>query len=198
MTKNAKNSDHLQIVDLPKTTTVQISLPLLEAFANIENSFFELCIDAGQQVLGAMMEQDREELCGPRWKRDPERSAGRTGTTRSEVTLGGRRIPRQARTASRRDNQTLLFRHLRCQKARAAAFQYLSIRRMQLKGLSGPGMLEHDDPHTDCESQDQEDPRELATVLVRLRDHRIGQHHENRSPRERLDERQPEGRQVSE
>jgi transposase-like protein len=93
MTKHAKKSDHLQIVDLPKTTTVQIPLPLLEAFANIENSFFELCIDAGQQVLGAMMEQDREELCGPRWKRDPERSAGRTGTTRSEVTLGGRRIP---------------------------------------------------------------------------------------------------------
>ncbi len=93
MTKNAKKSDHLQIVDLPKTTTVQISLPLLEAFANIENSFFELCIDAGRQVLSSMMEQDREELCGPRWKRDPERSAGRTGTTRSEVTLGGRRIP---------------------------------------------------------------------------------------------------------
>jgi transposase-like protein len=93
MTKNAKKSDHLQIVDLPKTTTVQIPLPLLGAFANIENSFFELCIDAGRQVLSSMMEQDREELCGPRWKRDPERSAGRTGTTRSEVTLGGRRIP---------------------------------------------------------------------------------------------------------
>jgi putative transposase len=38
------------------------------------------------------VEQDREALCGPRWKRDPERSAGRAGTTRSEVTLGGRRI----------------------------------------------------------------------------------------------------------
>jgi putative transposase len=40
-----------------------------------------------------MMEQDREDLCGPRWKRDPDRSAGRSGTTRSEITLGGRRIP---------------------------------------------------------------------------------------------------------
>ena len=93
MTKHAKKSDHLQLVEEPKTTTVQISLPLLEAFGNIENSFFELCIDAGQQVLGAMMEQDREELCGPRWKRDPDRSAGRAGTTKSEITLGGRRIP---------------------------------------------------------------------------------------------------------
>ncbi len=38
------------------------------------------------------MEQDREDLCGPRWKRDPDRSAGRGGTTQSEVTFGGRRI----------------------------------------------------------------------------------------------------------
>ncbi len=93
MTKHAKKSDHLQLVDLPKTTTVEIPLPLLGAFANIENSFFDLCVTAGRQVLDAMMEQDREELCGPRWKRDADRSAGRTGTTQSEVTLGGRRIP---------------------------------------------------------------------------------------------------------
>jgi putative transposase len=93
MTKHAKKSNHLQAVDLPKTMAVEIPLPFLEAFDNIEKSFFELCIDAGQQVLGAMMEQDREDLCGPRWKRDPDRRAGRAGTTKSEVTLGGRRIP---------------------------------------------------------------------------------------------------------
>ena len=92
MNKHAKKSDHLQAVDLPKTMAVEIPLPLLGAFANIEKSFFELCIDSGQQVLQAMMEQDREDLCGPRWKRDPDRSAGRGGTTKSEVTLGGRRI----------------------------------------------------------------------------------------------------------
>lgn len=93
MTKHAKKSAQLQLVDPPRTTRVEIPLPLLGAFAGIQNSFFELCVEAGQQVLFAMMEQDREDLCGPRWKRDPERSAGRAGTTRSEVTLGGRRIP---------------------------------------------------------------------------------------------------------
>jgi hypothetical protein len=92
MTKHAKKSDHLQLVEAPKTATVEIPLPLLGAFANIERSFFDLCIDAGQQVLASMMEQDREDLCGPRWKRDPDRVAGRAGTTKSEVTLGGRRI----------------------------------------------------------------------------------------------------------
>lgn len=93
MTKHARKSAQLQLVDSPRTTSVEIPLPLLGAFAKIQNSFFDLCVEAGQQVLLAMMEQDREELCGPRWKRDPERSAGRAGTTRSEVTLGGRRIP---------------------------------------------------------------------------------------------------------
>ena len=93
MNKHAKKSSHLQAVDLPRTTTVQIPLPILGAFENIQESLFEFFIDVGQQVLGAMMEQDREDLCGPRWQRDPNRRAGRAGTTQSEVTLGGRRIP---------------------------------------------------------------------------------------------------------
>ncbi len=92
MTKHAKKSDHLQLVDDPKTAIVEVPLPLLGAIANTEQSFLELCVDAGQQVLASMMEQDREDLCGPRWKRDPDRQAGRAGTTPSEVTLGGRRI----------------------------------------------------------------------------------------------------------
>lgn len=92
MSKHAKKSDQLQLVDVSRTTTVEIPLPMLGVFADIQKSFFDLCVDAGQQVLFAMMEQDREELCGPRWKRDPRRSAGRAGSTQSEVTLGGRRI----------------------------------------------------------------------------------------------------------
>ena len=88
MTKHAKNSNHLQAVDMPKAMAVEIPLPLLEAFGNIENSFFELCIDSGQQVLQAMMEQDREDLCGPRWKRDPDRRAGRRGHEVSHCLRG--------------------------------------------------------------------------------------------------------------
>ena len=45
-----------------KAATVQIPLPVLGAFASIERSYFDLCIRAGQQVLDAMMEQDRPEL----------------------------------------------------------------------------------------------------------------------------------------
>ena len=92
MTKHVRTSRRRQAVERPPAATVRIPLPVLGAFARIERSYFELCIRAGQQVLDAMMEQDRTALCGPRWKRDPDRQAGRAGTTPSEGTLGGRRI----------------------------------------------------------------------------------------------------------
>ena len=102
MKKHAKKSRHLQAVNPPATASVEIPLPLLGAFVGIERSYFDLCIRAGQQVLDAMMEQDREELCGPRWHRDLDRQAGRAGTTPSEVTLGGRRVRmRRPRVRSR-------------------------------------------------------------------------------------------------
>jgi hypothetical protein len=64
--KRAKKCDQLHLVNRPQTAMVEIPLPPLGAFANIERSFFDLCINAGQQVLASMMEQDREDLCGPR------------------------------------------------------------------------------------------------------------------------------------
>ena len=89
MTKHARKSPRPHAVERPQSATIEVPLPVLGAFASIECSYFELCIRAGQQVLDAMMEQDRTELCGPRGKHAPERRAGRAGTTASEVTLGG-------------------------------------------------------------------------------------------------------------
>jgi putative transposase len=92
MGKNATTASHLQLVDPPAPVGVQIPLPLLGALTNAENAFFDLCIGVGQQVLQVLMEQDREELCGAKGKHDPNRTAIRSGSTASEVTLGGRRI----------------------------------------------------------------------------------------------------------
>lgn len=75
-----------------QAVAVQVPLPLVEALQSAEEAFFELCVRAGQEVLGAMMEQDRTARCGPKWSRQPDRTARRSGTTRSEVTLGGRRV----------------------------------------------------------------------------------------------------------
>ena len=62
-----------------RPATVQIPLPVLGAFASIERSYFELCIRAGQQVLDAMMEQDRTALCGPALETRPRSPGGPRG-----------------------------------------------------------------------------------------------------------------------
>ena len=107
MTKHASKSSHLQLVDLPETVAVQVPLPVLGALANAENAFFELCVDVGQQVFSVLMEQDRESLCGAKGKHDPERRAHRGGSTPSDITLGGRRIPVRRLRARSRDGEEL-------------------------------------------------------------------------------------------
>src|SRR4030095_1569871 len=76
----------------PPMATVQVPLPLLAVLQDTRTAFFGLCLDAGQQVLGTMMEEDREQLCGPKHVPNPERRAYRSGSTGGEVTRGGRRI----------------------------------------------------------------------------------------------------------
>ena len=76
----------------PPVATVQVPLPLLDVLTETRTAFFGLCLDAGQQVLRTMMEQDREQLCGPKHVPNPTRRAVRGGSTRGEVTLGGRRL----------------------------------------------------------------------------------------------------------
>jgi transposase-like protein len=65
---------------------------MLSALEDIDRAFFGVCVDAGKQVLDAMMEHDRTALCGLPWKPDEERPGRRSGSTESPVTLGGRRI----------------------------------------------------------------------------------------------------------
>lgn len=90
------------------TVTVQMPLPMLASLEDVRLGFHTLCIDAGRQVLSAMMEQDRTALCGPKWRANPEREAQRAGHTTSLVVLGGRQIeirrPR-ARSAERGERE---------------------------------------------------------------------------------------------
>ena len=72
---------------------VQLPLGMLATLEDVREGFFSLCVSAGRQVLFAMMERDREAVCGPKWIPNVDRRAVRAGTTKSEVTLGGRRIP---------------------------------------------------------------------------------------------------------
>ncbi len=87
--------------------SIQLPLPLLSCLKAVKEGFFELCIHVGEQALHALMEQDRTELCGAKWSRDPSRRAVRGGSTSSEITLGGRRVGVRRLRASTVDGQEL-------------------------------------------------------------------------------------------
>src|SRR5947208_5681933 len=90
MKKSRTGSPAGEALAPPPVVTVQLPLPVLDVLADTRTAFFGLCLDAGQQVLRTLMEQERARLCGPKNVPNPERRAYRGGSVRGEVTLGGR------------------------------------------------------------------------------------------------------------
>jgi transposase-like protein len=71
----------------------QMLLPLLGLMATIKGALFELVLGSGLGVLQALLEQEREQLCGARYRHDPKRKASRAGyADEAELVLGGRRV----------------------------------------------------------------------------------------------------------
>lgn len=52
-----------------------------------------LSVDVGLKVLHELMEQEADEVVGPKGKHEPDRNAYRHGHEPGKVTLGGRRVP---------------------------------------------------------------------------------------------------------
>ena len=75
-----------------RTVSIQVPLPVLGVLNGVREAFHGLCITTGLQVLQAMMEGDREDLCGPKGRHQVERPAWRGGSVASQVTLGGREV----------------------------------------------------------------------------------------------------------
>ena len=57
-----------------------------------QEGLMALSVGVGLGVLAELMEEEVEEVVGPKGKHDPERSATRHGHEAGEVTLGGRRV----------------------------------------------------------------------------------------------------------
>ncbi len=64
------------------------------AVATVREGLHELVVRSGLGVVGAMLEADREQLCGPRYAHS-EHGAHRAGHARSELAMGGRRVAMQ-------------------------------------------------------------------------------------------------------
>ena len=84
MKKTAKDAPCRQ-----DATTTQLTLPPLAA---LPQEVFGLVVHAGLRVLGAMLEADRDRLCGPRYEHDKGRERFRAGYAPGELAMGGRRV----------------------------------------------------------------------------------------------------------
>jgi transposase-like protein len=67
-------------------------LQIAQVLVGAQDALHEMIVDVGQQVLAALLEQDREALCGAKGRRDPDRDAYRYGHNRGHMVLGGRKI----------------------------------------------------------------------------------------------------------
>jgi len=77
---------------VPHTESPLRHLPLVDLLVDTKTELLELALRSGLKVFTTMLEEDRTAICGPRYAHEPERSASRAGTTRSEVVLGGRKV----------------------------------------------------------------------------------------------------------
>ena len=87
-----------------KPVTIQVPLPVLGVVNGVREAFHGLCVATGLQVLEAMMEADREVLCGPRGRHQVERAAWRAvhgpGEEAGMTLSPGSQAPRGAGKAS--------------------------------------------------------------------------------------------------
>jgi hypothetical protein len=87
-----------QTVSVARATSDEAVLPervqevLGELVGAAKEGLLALSVEVGLGVLGALVEEEVDELVGPKGKWNPERTAVRHGRENGEVTLGGRRV----------------------------------------------------------------------------------------------------------
>lgn len=62
------------------------------AMLDVRATLHDAIVSAGMSVLGAMLEEERARLCGPRYEHQPGRRATRSGHADGELAVGGRRM----------------------------------------------------------------------------------------------------------
>ena len=75
-------------LDLPE----EIQLEIAGLAGKLREGLLALSVGVGLKVMDELIEEELVRLCGPKGKHDPERSARRHGSRRSQVVLGGREV----------------------------------------------------------------------------------------------------------
>jgi len=70
-----------------QSARVQLLLPEI-----LRATLLDTVLEAGMKAVEGLLEQERSELCGPRYAHDADRAAWRAGHAPSELAMGGRRV----------------------------------------------------------------------------------------------------------
>lgn len=70
----------------------RVQVVLGELVGAAREGLLAMSVGVGLGVLHELMDEEVQEVCGPRGKHDPERSVYRHGSDEGEVTLGSRRV----------------------------------------------------------------------------------------------------------
>jgi len=92
MSKTAPRNRSRQPQFSPKRPASTIELRLPGLLRETREALRELVLRSGLEVFQALLEEDREALCGPRSRPQVSRSAFRYGFDRGQVVLGGRKV----------------------------------------------------------------------------------------------------------
>jgi putative transposase len=71
----------------------EVRVAMDDIASTMREGLLAMAVDAGLSVMQALMDESVNELCGPKGKHLPERTAVRHGSEDGSVTLGGRRVP---------------------------------------------------------------------------------------------------------
>jgi putative transposase len=88
-----------------QSPTQQLRLPLREL---VREALLDTVVISGLEYVSEVVEEERTELCGLRYRHDPERQAVRAGSMASSLTLGGRRVEVEPRVRSLDGHQVKL------------------------------------------------------------------------------------------
>jgi transposase-like protein len=70
----------------------QRMLPIAAVMFTLRRGLREFVVEAGVQALDALLEDERTQLCGPRYRHDAGRQAMRAGHAGGELVMGGRKV----------------------------------------------------------------------------------------------------------
>src|ERR1035437_8204302 len=73
----------------------------IEALASMSASFERLCLAAGLEALGEMMEVDAQTACGPRHGRGKDRTAHRWGKTKGKIGFHGGKVEKSCSASAK-------------------------------------------------------------------------------------------------